>query len=105
MTITREGNFTKSPVNVLEEINIFEGHQNRITFQQVYSKTFKCVYQLELYPFDTQVKNINPYPNNSTSILPDLVRKQFCSQGIILWSMGTILGSMGIILGVPNMFF
>ena len=39
------------------------------------------------------------------TILPDLVREQFCTQGIILWSMGTILWSMGIILGVPNMFF
>ena len=61
MTITREGNFTRSPVNVLEEINIFEGHQNRITFQQVYSKTFKCVYQLQLYPFDTQVGKNWPF--------------------------------------------
>ena len=28
---------------------------NRITFEQVYTKTFKCTYQLQLYPFDTQV--------------------------------------------------
>ena len=42
---------------------------------------------------------------NHISILPDLVREQFCTQGIILWSMGTILGSMGILLGVLNMFF
>ena len=55
VTITREGNFTESGVQVMEEINIFEGGQNRITFQQVYSKTLKCVYQLQLYPFDTQV--------------------------------------------------
>ena len=55
VTITREGNFTESEVHVMEEINIFEGEENRITFQQVYSKTFKCVYQLQLYPFDTQV--------------------------------------------------
>ena len=38
-----------------EEINIFEGIENKITFQQVYSKSFKCVYQLQLYPFDTQL--------------------------------------------------
>ena len=57
VTITREGNFTESGVNVMEEINIFEGVENRITFQQVYSKTLKCVYQLQLYPFDTQVKS------------------------------------------------
>ena len=55
VTITREGSFTESGVQVMEEINIFEGAENRITFQQVYSKTFKCVYQLQLYPFDTQV--------------------------------------------------
>ena len=55
VTITREGNFTESGVQVMEEINIFEGGKNRITFQQVYSKTLKCVYQLQLYPFDTQV--------------------------------------------------
>ena len=55
VTVTREGNFTESSVDVLEEINIFEGVQNRITFQQVYSKSFRCVYQLHLYPFDTQV--------------------------------------------------
>ena len=41
----------------VEEINIFEGKDNRITFEQVYTKTFKCTYQLQLYPFDTQVKD------------------------------------------------
>ena len=55
VTITREGNYTESSLRVMEEINIFEGDENRITFQQVYSKEFKCVYQLQLYPFDTQV--------------------------------------------------
>ena len=49
-----EENVHESENNV-EEINIFTGSQNRITFQQVYSKTFKCEYQLQLYPFDTQV--------------------------------------------------
>ena len=39
---------------VHQEINIFEGQFNRITFEQVYTKTFKCTYQLQLYPFDTQ---------------------------------------------------
>ena len=55
VTITREGDFTESSINVKEEINIFEGIENKITFQQVYSKSFKCVYQLQLYPFDTQL--------------------------------------------------
>ena len=55
VTITREGNYTESSIYTLDEINIFRGFDNRITFQQVYAKTFKCEYQLQLYPFDTQV--------------------------------------------------
>ena len=56
LTLVREGNFVRSDNEVPEEINIFEGQFNRITFEQVYTKTFKCTYQLQLYPFDTQVK-------------------------------------------------
>ena len=41
----------------MEEINIFDGKLNRIIFEQVYAKIFKCTYQLQLYPFDTQVTN------------------------------------------------
>ena len=56
LTLTREGDYIGSPASNVEEINIFEGQYNRITFAQVYSKVFKCTYQLQLYPFDTQVK-------------------------------------------------
>ena len=54
VTVTKEGNYTESSLEVMEEINIFDGSDNKITFQQVYAKEFKCVYQLQLYPFDTQ---------------------------------------------------
>ena len=54
VTITREGKFIRSTFDIIEEKNIFRGDQNRITFQQVYTKSFKCEYQLQLYPFDTQ---------------------------------------------------
>ena len=68
MTVTREGDFTESGLDVMEEINIFEGAENRITFQQVYSKTLKCVYQLQLYPFDTQVLSLSSHMNNLCNI-------------------------------------
>ena len=62
VTITREGEFTQSTFDVIEEKNIFTGDQNRITFHQVYTKSFKCEYQLQLYPFDTQVnKGLSKY--------------------------------------------
>ena len=56
VTLTREGEFVGSEDTVVEEINIFEGKYNRITFEQVFTKTFKCVYLLQWYPFDTQVR-------------------------------------------------
>ena len=58
LTLTREGDFVGSEDDNVEEINIFEGGFNRITFEQVYTKTFKCTYQLQMYPFDTQVMMI-----------------------------------------------
>ena len=71
MTITREGSFTESGLDVMEEINIFEGAENRITFQQVYSKTLKCVYQLQLYPFDTQVRVWKYVSQETFDIIPE----------------------------------
>ena len=53
--ITREGNCTRVSDDFIEEKNIFSGHDNKITFQEIYSKAFDCEYQLQLYPFDTQV--------------------------------------------------
>ena len=58
LTLTREGDFIGSEQDVVEEINIFEGKFNRITFEQAYAKTFKCLYKLQLYPFDTQVETL-----------------------------------------------
>ena len=74
VTITREGDFIMSSPNVIEEINIFTGGENRITFQQVYSKTFKCEYQLQLYPFDTQV-----------------ILKQLCSEMVVSFFRNVLL--------------
>ena len=55
MTVTREGNFTRSPLSVADEVLIFEGSENRITLNQTYSKMVQCTYNLRKYPFDTQV--------------------------------------------------
>ena len=54
LTIIREGNFTSSNVEVLDEIEIFAGAENRLTLSQTYTKSFQCIYNLKSYPFDTQ---------------------------------------------------
>ena len=38
----------------MEEINIFNGNTNWLTYARIYTKTFICEFQLQLYPFDTQ---------------------------------------------------
>ena len=55
ITITREGDFVRSGLEVADEIEIFKRNENTLTMTQTYTKTFQCQYQLSNYPFDTQV--------------------------------------------------
>ena len=53
--VKREGSFKRSEPEVLDEIEIFKGEENSLSMVQSYTHEFQCVYQLENYPFDTQV--------------------------------------------------
>ena len=55
IVISKEGDFTRSDVDVLDEIEIFKGEENKLTMRQTYTKKFQCQYHLQKYPFDTQV--------------------------------------------------
>ena len=66
------GDFSRSDDTVVEEINIFSGEDNRITFERVYTKTFRCEYQLQLYPFDTQVRYLALPGSSSVSVLAEM---------------------------------
>ena len=57
VTVTREGNFTRSTVGEVDEAEIFEGAENSLTMNQTYTWEFQCKYKLQRYPFDTQVLN------------------------------------------------
>ena len=60
--VTREGNFTRSGLDTLHEIEIFKGEENTLTMRQTYTNEFQCRFILDRYPFDTQViKNLNMY--------------------------------------------
>ena len=56
VTVARKGDFDRSDVDEVDEIEIFEGKDNTLTMRQVYTHTFQCQYFLQYYPFDTQVK-------------------------------------------------
>jgi hypothetical protein len=56
MMINRKGNFTRSSIEVVNEIELFKGKENPIIMVQSYTKEFRCKYNLHVFPFDTQVR-------------------------------------------------
>ena len=74
VTISKEGAFSLSDETVVDEINVFKGSENKIIFDMVYAKTLKCIYELQLYPFDTQECMVNlevgKYERKIMTILP-----------------------------------
>ena len=55
VTIMRQGSFTRSGQEELDETEIFKGEENSLRMQQTYTHQFQCVFKLQQYPFDTQV--------------------------------------------------
>ncbi len=55
VTVSREGSFTRSQLDEVDEIEIFRGAENTLTMTQSYTWEFQCHYKLGSYPFDTQV--------------------------------------------------
>ena len=48
-------NFSRSRVDQIDKAEIFEGADHKLTMEQMYTWEFQCKYQLQKYPFDTQV--------------------------------------------------
>ena len=55
VTITREGDFTRTTNFEVDEAEIFEGAENSLNMDQTYTWEFQCKYRLQNYPFDNQV--------------------------------------------------
>ena len=58
VNVLREGNFTRNWQGDLDETYLFKGSKNSLVMTQSYTHDFQCVYQLERYPFDTQVGKV-----------------------------------------------
>ena len=67
VTVTREGEFHRAGYQQVDEIEVFKGAENRLTMNQTYTWEFQCKYELQRYPFDTQV--IKYKANNFSTIL------------------------------------
>ena len=55
LTVAREGDFIRSGLDDVDEVEIFKGAENSLTMNQTYTWEFQCKYELSHYPFDTQV--------------------------------------------------
>ena len=55
VAVVREGGFVRSPLEVAEEVEVFEGGENRLVARRVAWCTLLCTFHLHWYPFDSQV--------------------------------------------------
>ena len=55
VSVKRDGEFTRSGYDMVDETEIFRGEENTLIMTQSYTQKFQCNYQLGRYPFDTQV--------------------------------------------------
>ena len=57
VSVVREGKFTRSGLEEVDEAEIFEGAENTLVMTQTYTREFQCKYKLQQYPFDIQVSS------------------------------------------------
>ena len=55
LVVSREGEFTRGGLEIVDEVEVFRGSENSLALSQTHSKRFQCQYRLNNYPFDTQV--------------------------------------------------
>ena len=56
MNIIRNGSFTYSGIDDVDEKTIYKVIENPLLYSRSYTKIFSCDFKLALYPFDTTCK-------------------------------------------------
>ena len=56
--VERQGNWSSSGLDIVDEIEIFKGSENNLLMSQTYTRKFQCSYDFHKYPFDAQVGEI-----------------------------------------------
>ena len=69
VTVTKEGDFARSGLESLHEIETFKGGENTLTMRQTYTNKFQCTFMLNRYPFDTQVTRTKFFPLKKIAFL------------------------------------
>ena len=69
---------------MIDEAEIFEGAENSLTMNQTYTWEFQCKYELQRYPFDTQV-NTHRVHFNSYLFSTEMEKGQRANQATVPW--------------------
>ena len=75
VVVKREGNFTRSGPDTLDEVEVFKGVENSLIMSQTYTHKFQCSFILTRYPFDKQTCSIDMTMETlvmtSVTLIPD----------------------------------
>ena len=55
ITVSRQGAFVRSGLEVADEIEIFDGAENKLSMKEARGEEFLCSFLTFWYPFDKQV--------------------------------------------------
>ena len=55
IVVVKKGNYRLSPVEDMEEVAYYKGSENPLRYWRDFFLRFKCVFDLQYYPFDSQV--------------------------------------------------
>ena len=63
ISVSRQGAFLRSGLNVADEIEIFDGAENKLSMKEARGEEFLCSFRTFWYPFDKQVGVITKSEN------------------------------------------
>ena len=59
LVVQKKGKYTLAPVTETEETAYYKGSENKLEYSRDFFLRFKCRFELQNYPFDTQICTIN----------------------------------------------
>ena len=83
--INRTGDSIRSPINQLYNDQLYKGSENNFILRRVLTRKFICEFQLQNYPFDTQVCNMTFV----MQVLPMILLTNRCGNAFSQYFKGT----------------
>ena len=80
-SVVREGNFSVSTLDYLDNIYLFDGAENPLIINRIYNTEWICTYDMAWYPFDTQTCSMIFTTTGETGNFVELIQGSFKYEG------------------------